>query len=211
MKHILFALLLPALLSAQSVTYTYSLDTFHNGAKLRVDSLYLIETVTGFLVNSDATLSTVQRGDREQSLETPIFFSDTAALTRYAENLLQDSLNLFAKIENLKIQADIAGAKARAIQHVRDSVIYGAWLYERENPYQFNPGDIETSMGSLETDAGIYMEAGTGVYMEHTAGTITVSSIGYTENWLDQYLETRYHWAPFMEQTSRQKSPPKKE
>ena len=68
MKHILFALLLPALLSAQSVTYTYSLDTFHNGANLRVDSLYLIETVTGFLVNSDATLSTVQRGDREQSL-----------------------------------------------------------------------------------------------------------------------------------------------
>lgn len=179
-------LLFPALLSAQAVTYSYSLDTFHIGGNLRVDSLYLIEIVTGFLVNSDATLGTEQRGDRDQSLETPIFFSDTAALTRYANNLLQDSINLAAKIQNLKTQANLAGEKARAIQEVRDSVIYGAWLYEIENPYQFKPGNTDTRMGMVDGS-------------------------GDTENWVEKHLEARHQWVPFMEERRRQKSPPKKE
>lgn len=119
MKYLIF-LFLPAILGAQTVVYTYNLDTFAN----RVDSFYLEETATGRLV-STGDLSAIDPGERGQSITNPIFFSDTAALTAFWQNLKQDSINLAAKIGGLQKQADLLGKKYRAIWYLSDSVFHG--------------------------------------------------------------------------------------
>ncbi len=103
---------------------------------MRIDSFYLVEIVTGFLVN-DGTSPTKFQGQRSQTLSTPLYMTDTAQLTALASSFLQDSVNLAAKISALRNQAVLLGAKARAIQHVRDSVVYGAWLWMPESIYKF--------------------------------------------------------------------------
>lgn len=129
------------ILAGQTLIYSYSLDTFHVGGNLKVDSMFLVETVTGTLVSSGAPDLGTTTGARDQSLSTPIYITDTAQLTTLASRYLQDSINIAAKLGYLKAQMELLGAKARAIQHIRDSVIYGAWLYEIENIWKFPAPD----------------------------------------------------------------------
>ena len=109
-------------LSAQIVTFSYSLDTTHSGGIARVDSFYLVETTIGSLIQSGQL---VQTGGRSQTFANPIFFTDTASLTAYWVQLKQDSINLSERIASLRAQADILGAKYRAIWYVQDSVFSG--------------------------------------------------------------------------------------
>lgn len=106
------------------LTYTYTLDTVHAGGIVRVDSFYLVETVTGFLVN-DGAIQPAFQGARSQTLETPLFFSDTAALTAFYTQLKNDSIALMQRADVLRTQALVAGAKYRAVWYVADSVFYG--------------------------------------------------------------------------------------
>lgn len=138
MKHIISILLLSmaSYLGAQTLTYTYELDTVHTGGSMRVDSFYLVENVSGFLVNDGALNNSSQQGDRSQTLSSPLYMTDTAQITSLAEQYLADSISLQAKIDRLRSEVQVLGAKARAILHLRDSVVYGAFLWVPENMYK---------------------------------------------------------------------------
>lgn len=150
MKHFVFTLslfLTAFVLSGQTLVYTYELDTVHSGGSMRIDSFYLVENVTGQLVGTGAVADV---GDREQTLSSPIFMTDTAQLTTLVEQYLQDSTTLAAKIVALRDQSIILGAKARAIQALRDSVIYGAFLFDLEEFLQPQPGHVDERTGQVD-------------------------------------------------------------
>lgn len=107
----------------QAVTFSYTLDTVHRGANMRVDSFYLIETTTGDLVQTGVPIRGA--GQRAQSFQNPVFFSDTLQLTAYYLQLKNDSITLMHRAAAIQAQAVIAGAKYRAVQYLADSVLYG--------------------------------------------------------------------------------------
>lgn len=129
MKNLLILLLIaafsPPLFAqiGQAVTFTYTLDTVHRGGALRTDSLYLIETTTGDLVQTGVPVR--GSGQRAQTFQNPVFFSDTMQLTAYYLQIKNDSVTLMQRAAALEAQAVIAGAKYRAVQYLADSVLYG--------------------------------------------------------------------------------------
>lgn len=143
MKKLIFTLMtLLVSLALFGQKYTYSLDTVHSGGILRVDSMYLVETTVGNLVGTGAVSdfsATSGTGDRSQSLSSPVFISDTSQLTTLVEQYLQDSTTLDARINLLRAKAATLGLKARAIEAIRDSVIYGAFIYVPENIWIKSP------------------------------------------------------------------------
>lgn len=113
----------PAFAGAQhGVTFSFSLDTFKRGATLRTDSMYLIETTTGALIQSGIPVSS---GSRDQTFQNPVFLSDTAQLTDYYRQLRDDSITLMRRAAVMQAQAAVAGAKYRAVKFIADSVLYG--------------------------------------------------------------------------------------
>lgn len=108
--------------SAQVVTFTYTLDTVHSGGVVRVDSFYLTETTTGSLIETGALTSP---GGRSQQFANPILFTDTAQLTAFYLQLKADSIALLERSNVLRDQAAVAGAKYRAVWYLADSVFYG--------------------------------------------------------------------------------------
>ena len=106
----------------QAVTFSYSLDTFKRGGGLRTDSMYLIETTTGALIQSGIPVSS---GSRDQTFQNPVFLSDTAQLTDYYRQLRDDSITLMRRAAVMQAQAAVAGAKYRAVKFLADSVLYG--------------------------------------------------------------------------------------
>jgi len=150
--------------SLSTITFTYGLDTFHtSGGALRTDSLFLVETVSGTLVSQGTVADIGGTGTRKQTLSSPIFLTDTAQLTQLVERYLQDSTSLQEKIDALRTQMELLGAKARAIEQVRDSVIYGAFLYDLENIWEFQPDQPDIRTGQVDQAPSVSM-ASTGSF-----------------------------------------------